>query len=147
MLFRSGYEQNRPVAFLASFTGREHDVVIPLKAGLTRVGREAPFGDLTFPKDLPPPIEGRQWLVVHRPGHVLVMDDHSTNQSIVLPHSADRLGGGDPRWDHDVYSYAKVRAKAAQGIALDWEGTVVHELREGDVLLAIYSAFVFGSMA
>jgi hypothetical protein len=144
---RRGTEGETPVAFLASFAGRKHDVVFALKRGVTRVGREVPFGDFDLPDGLLPPIEARQWLVVQRPGQVLVMDDRSTNESVVLPHVAPRVvGASDPRWDDDVYYYGKVREKAAQAVALDSGGVVVAELHDGDVLLTIYAALVFGTI-
>jgi hypothetical protein len=142
---RAGTSGEPPVAFLASFAGRDHDVVFLLKRGVTRVGRGAPFGDFLLPERILPPIEGRQWLVVHRPGHVWIMDDMSTNESVVLPCSAPRVVDAiDPRWDDGVYDYVRMREKASQAVTLDWTGTVVADLHEGDVLLTIYAALVFG---
>jgi hypothetical protein len=140
---RIGSAAQPPIAFLASFGGGRH-VVFALQRGVTRVGRGIPFGDFELPDGVIP-IEGRQFLVVERAGQVLVMDDHSTNQSMVLPRTAPRLEGvRDPRWDDGVYSYPEVREKAPQAVALDWAGTVVCEIKEGDVLLTMYSALVFG---
>jgi hypothetical protein len=141
---RSGPEP--PVAFLASFGARERDVIFPLKRGVTRVGIGPPFGD--FDLEGPRPIESRQWLVVERAGEILVADDHSTNESLVLPRRLPKIAGTmDPRWERGVLYYSELRAGAGPGASLlDWPGTTVHALAEGDVIVTIYAPHVFGTM-
>lgn len=120
-------------------------MIFPLKRGVTRVGLEAPFGDFEVTRTQP--IEARQWLVVQPREQFWIMDDHSTNLSLVLPRELPQvLDADDPRWSGDRYDYMKPREKALEGVSLDWASTVVHELREGEVLLIIYAALVFGGV-
>lgn len=141
-------ESGQAVAFLASFTAIGRDCVFVLKRGVSRVGVDPAFGDyerVKAPAGAGAVLEGRQWLIVHHPGEVLVMDDRSTNQSTVLPRACPRLEGvADPRFDAAPY-YANMAGLRAPGtVALDWAGTVVQPLHEGDVLLGCYAALVFG---
>jgi hypothetical protein len=143
---RAGRNVDPPTGFLVSFAGGEHDVVFRLKRGLTRVGRGL-ISDFELPKGVTPPVEGRQWLVTQRRGQALVVDDQSTNESVVLPHDRPRVEGGfDPRFDDGAYAYGEIR-KSGAGITLDWAATTVHELHEGDVLLTCYAALVYGELA
>ncbi|MBI4700577.1 MAG: hypothetical protein HY744_05340 [Deltaproteobacteria bacterium] len=133
------------VAFLASFTA-ERDCLLPLKRGLNRVGTAPMFGDYEKPGCRV--IESRQWLVVCQGSQALVMDDHSTNQSTVLPRAHPRIeGAADPRFDDAPYlsNLCAIGGSPGTGpIRLDWAGSVVCALADGDVLLSPYAALVFG---
>ena len=91
-------------------------------------------------------VEGRQWLFVCLPERTLVADDHSTNQSIILPQGVPAATAEpEPRYGDGVFSYSIIHGKRKTGrVDLDWEGNVVYSLNEGDVLLTIHAAFVFG---
>jgi hypothetical protein len=144
-------ETGQPIGFLASFTAIGRDCVFVLKRGINRVGVDPAFGDFDRLKDpagvgpVGAVLEGRQWILVHHPGEVLVMDDRSTNQSVVLPRDCPRIEGvADPRFDEKPYYANMARIREPGTIALDWDGTVVQPLHEGDVLLGCYAALVFG---
>lgn len=141
----SGASAAPPVAFLATFTcGEGNEVVFPVRPGVTRVGF-APTGD--FPRPAPGgsrPIESSQWRVVHEAGRTRVVDARSTNQSVVLPASLPPFGG-DPRvagWTSTPP--ALLLAPPPGAVHLDHGGAVVYELADGDVLVTVYAAFVFG---
>ena len=135
-----------PIAFLACFTDPAASYVLPLKIGLNRIGRDPDWGDHEeFPRGVRL-MEGRQWLMVCRPPEALVVDDHSTNQSILLPREAGAPDPvPDPRRKPGEYSYTRIFGVSWPGrVDLDWAGDVVGALGEGDVLLTMYAAFVFG---
>lgn len=145
-----------PVAFLAQINARcatssarsgppprlpvaDVDSVFPLKSGINRVGFDQIFGDYERPTFRS--IESRQWLVLIAGGQAFVVDDHSTNGSFVLPRREPRLASDDPRYDPDCTGFGQPRSGMIQ---LDWEGSTVVGLSEGDVLITCYSALVFG---
>jgi hypothetical protein len=131
-----------PVAFLASFAGQ--DFVFPLKHGLNRVGYDKMFGDYDKPAPTAP-IESRQWILVVHDGGALVMSDRSTNPSTALPASVPRLDADlEPRFGEGPYFFNMCDLAAPGAIKLDWAGTTVHALAEGDALLSPYQPFVFG---
>lgn len=144
------------VCFLASFNVRTPVAAVPggpppvprtivygvflLKQGLNRVGLDTNWGDFEEPTYRS--MEGREWLVVVAGNRAFAADDHSSNGSIFLPRDTPRDADGDPRFDAGCTGFGRRRLNGA--ISLDWEGTNVVELREGDVLISCYSAFVFG---
>ncbi|MEP7121442.1 MAG: hypothetical protein ABJE95_11050 [Byssovorax sp.] len=118
------------------------DSVILLKQGLNRVGHSNVFGDFEAPAG-PKVTESRQWIILQQPHTTLAMDDSSTNQSYVLPVEHPRIAKGqDPRFDPEASAFGAGRTANLE--QLDWHGNHVHELREGDVLLTCYGAFVYG---
>lgn len=132
-----------PVAFLACFTPSYAGLVFPLKRGVNRVGRDVAWGDHEpFPERV---MEGRQWLVVCGDGAAWVADDHSTNQSVLIP-DGPPLAAADPRYSADGRcDFAALSATAdGRAVPLDWAGDVVAPLRQGDVLVTTYAGFVFG---
>ena len=134
-----------PVAFLACFSDPDADWVVPLKTGLNRVGRDPMWGDHEKPGVRI--LEPRQWLIVCRAVTALVADDHSTNQSVVLPEGPSAHAGPDPLSSLGLADYAAILTNPPPGaIPLDWAGETVAELKPGDVLVTCYSAFVFGTL-
>ena len=128
-----------PFAFLGCFTATANDYFIPLKQGVNRIGRNPIWGDhVEFPAG-ERLIEARQWLFVCRAGQTLIADDHSTDGSVILP--ADALELMDPDFCSQPLSLAR---RAPTWVELDWAGNIVHELREGDVLVTKYAAFIYG---
>jgi len=107
---------SQPVALLASFT-RPEQLIVPLWAGVNRVGHRPPLSDYAQ-QAKGTWFESRQWLITIHDDVVLVTDDRTTNQS----HVVDPLGVIHP---------------------LDWFGTAAR-LQEGSTLHSAYAGFAFG---
>lgn len=126
--------ERRPVALLACFTKKDADYVLPLRAGLNRLGAS----HLTSDHAIPPSVtimEERQWLLIHAvDGRTFIADDRSSSGSVLLRRDAKVLAIarslGDMRF-------------APERIEIDRGGDALCSLHDGDVLVSSYGAFVF----
>lgn len=122
-----------PSAFLACFTKKDGDYVLPLKSGVNRLGTSL-LADHTIPSPLHL-VEERQWLLIHGvEGQSFVAGDRSSSISVLLRHDSEVLGGAP--------SLTAMRV-ATPRIEVDRGGDVLYPLTDGDVLVTFYGAFVF----
>jgi hypothetical protein len=122
-----------PVAFLACFTKKEGDYVLPLKQGVNRLGT-SPMADHTIPSRVHL-VEERQWLLIHGiEGHTFVAGDRSSSVSVLIRRDSQVLDGSP--------SLTAMRL-ATSRIEIDRSGDALYPLADGDVLVTFYGAFVF----
>jgi hypothetical protein len=127
-----------PIAFLGCFSNPDRDYVMLLKSGVNRIGSNTMIGDHSEIPRGTYLLEARQWLIICRSTESLIADDHSTNGSVILL-------GNAPEVREVSFPYPLSSAKEKPGhVTLDWYGNVVYELKEGDVLITAYAAFIYG---
>ena len=141
-LLRFVQPSDRPAAFLTTLSGAP--IVIPLRAGITFVGRSRAHSEHQG-WSTPFPVEGVQWFIRCEHGVAAAADAASTNQSVVI-----RAGATLPQ----PCSLATVHQLAHRGDA-DFVA-ILHQppqpladlrwarLDEGDALVTVYAALVFG---
>ncbi len=117
-------------------SGRER-VALPLHAGTNLVGRGEAENYVFERALLRGVVEGGQWKIKWEPSGVRVGDLGSTNGSVLVPKSLRETVPLDRR----------VARELPGTTMLGWDGKVRHEgfvpLEPGDVLLSVYSSFVF----
>ena len=122
-----------PTAFLACFTKKDGDYVLPLKQGVNRLGT-SPMADHTIPSQVHL-VEERQWLLLHGiEGRTFIAGDRSSSISVLLRHDSQALVGSP--------SLSAMRL-ATPRIEIDRSGDVLYQLTDGDVVVTFYGAFVF----
>jgi hypothetical protein len=115
-------------------------LVVPLRMGRSVVGRGEATGEHEgWP--WPPPVEGSQWLFVCKPGEGSVADAWSTNGSVVIP------AGTSIGQDETPMSLLDAPGRVAGATALPHPSQTnqvpaFQQLREGDMLVTAYAAFV-----
>jgi hypothetical protein len=129
------------VAFVASLG--ERSFVMLLKAGVNWIGSSAEHGDFAPPTGVAFPgglVGESEWMLLVR-DRPLVTSYRAASASYVLPADRELPRALDPR--RELVAPTSVPASAR--IDLGCDGSVVHPLADGDVLLA-QSAFVFGRL-
>jgi hypothetical protein len=122
-----------PTAFLACFTKKDGDYVLPLKPGVNRLGTSL-MADHTIPSSVHL-MEERQWLLIHEvEGRTFVAGDRSSSVSALLRHDSEVLL---------VSPSLPAMRLATPRTEIDRGGDVLYPLTDGDVLVTFYGAFVF----
>lgn len=125
-----------PVAYLVAAT-KKTVFLLPLREGVTLVGRGSGCEYEASRTELAGVVEGAQWKITCTATHALVQDTGSTNGSVLL--------GRD---DRDAASTGLAALHAGSvGRRVGWDGVTQHveaaTLERGDVLVNAYAAFVF----
>lgn len=125
------------LGYLVQLQSRRERVALPLHAGTNVVGRGEPENYVFERELLRGVVEGGQWKIKWEPSGVTVGDLGSTNGSVLVPKSL-----------RETVPLERVAAGEVPGtVTLGWDGKVRHEafmpLEPGDVLLSVYSSFVF----
>ena len=114
------------------------DSIFLLRRGLNRVGSALGHYDCT---GLPWTIDEREWVVDQGEHTALVTEDGSEYGSVIVPVEHPRFAGvPDPRYDERAVAFGNTW-KFLQRLQ---HGDAPYELREGDVLLTVHDALVYG---
>jgi hypothetical protein len=137
------FDGQSAVAFLAALTNEgDCDAVVPLAAGRNIVCRGGTVSDHDWSPYAQPLVEGGQWtLRCHEDRSAEVADAWSTNGGVVLAAAALSRFAAVPRvidlLDHTLGVTLVHPAYHANTLAY-------HPIIEGELLIGIYRAFVFG---
>lgn len=135
------------VAFLVTLHRQAGDLVAPLTAGRTLIGRRSPYGHQgTWPE--PSAVEGAQWVIECDQRRARISDSGSTNLSVLLPAAKlpEGLDHGRPgHLDLESVEGAMVLLHPNKRIGeqVVFEPTW-YDLTEGCILRSFYATFIFG---